>query len=69
MDEKTMHAKNVFTREEIARAYEVARDKIIGAHLIHGVEREMDLHGLSEVNMANLSGSERECIEWGLINE
>lgn len=70
MDAKTVYDKSVFTREEVARAAEFADRKImIGAQVIREVELQMELHGLTEVPIAALSDSERECIEWGLINE
>ena len=59
--------EDVFTFEEVTRAYEVAYGEIIGDHLILGVRLKMDLYGLSEVKKTELSDSERECIEWGLI--
>lgn len=61
-----MTEKTTFTREEVAAAYDAAYNETIGAHLVHGVELRMDLLKLSEINAADLSASELECIEWGL---
>lgn len=69
MDAKTVYAKTIFTSEEVARAADAAAGEIIGAHLICGVELKMDLFNLKEIPVSKLSDSERECIEWGLINE
>jgi tryptophan synthase alpha subunit len=69
MDAKTVYDKTVFTREEVARAYNAADGEIIGASLIMAVELKMELFNLSEIRRTDLSDSERECIEWGLINE
>jgi len=66
MDGKTVYSKDVFTRQDVARAYDEAYGEIIGAHLIHEVELKMDLYNLSEISRTDLSDSARECIEWGL---
>jgi hypothetical protein len=69
MNAKTVHNKTSFTREEVKRADSSAEGEIIGAHLIKGVALKMALFNLSEIKVSDLSDSERECIEWGLINE
>jgi len=66
MDGKTVYSKDVFTRQDVADAYDAAYGKIIGAHLIHEVELKMDVYKLSEISRTDLSDSARECIEWGL---
>ena len=68
MGGKTVYDKDVFTRQDVAEAYDAAYGKILGAHLIHEVGLKMNLHNLSEIKRTDLSESARECIEWGLIN-
>lgn len=69
MDAKTVHALTSYTFKEVERAYDSAYGNIIGAHLIQGVLLKMSLFELSEIKRDNLSDSELECIDWGLINE
>jgi tryptophan synthase alpha subunit len=69
MGAKTVYNMTVFTREEVARAYNAADGKIIGASLIQEVELKMELFNLSKIRRTDISESARECIEWGLINE
>ena len=69
MNSKIVYAKESYTYEEVKMAYDSAYGNIIGVHLIQGVLLKMDLFELPEIKRTDLSDSERECIEWGLINE
>lgn len=69
MNSKTVYSKESYTYEEVKMAYDSAYGNIIEAHLIQGVLLKMDLFELPEIKRTDLSDSERECIEWGLINE
>ena len=68
MNAKIVYAKTAFSREEVAKAAECADGNIIGFRLVCDVELQMEISGIEEVPVSAFRDSERECIEWGLIN-